>query len=97
MCPGEPGILEAGRVSKDMKLTLHEAGRELFKGRLGNGRVHSYNVGGLPPKEEAKIAHFGQVWRILRWNDEWHGNWTGEYASPEAALDALRAELVAPT
>jgi len=19
---------------------------------------------------------------ILRWNDEWHGNWTGEYATP---------------
>ncbi len=36
------------------------------------------------------------VWRILRWNDEWDGNWTGGYASPEAALDALRAELLAP-
>jgi hypothetical protein len=79
-----------------MKLTLHEAGRENVNGRLESGPVRSYDIGGLPPKEEAKIAHFGHVWRILRWNDEWQGNWTGEYASPEAALDALRAELLAP-
>jgi hypothetical protein len=68
----------------------------MSNGILGGGDVYVYCVGGMPPGENAKIAKFNSSWRILRWNDEWHGNWTGEYSSPEAALDALRQELLAP-
>lgn len=59
------------------------------------GPVSQYRITGLPPGENASIAEFpGHGWRILRWNDEWHGNWTGKFSTPEAALDALREELV---
>jgi len=63
----------------------------LFEG----GQVFQYQVAGLPPGENAFIAefpHFG--WRILRWNEEWHGNWSGSYPTADAALGALREELL---
>jgi hypothetical protein len=40
-----------------------------------------------------QITYFDNAWRILRWNDEWHGNWTGSYPTADAALDRLRNEL----
>jgi len=55
----------------------------------------SYDVDGLPTGEHANIAYRDQAWRFLRWNDSWHGNWTGTYPTPHAALDALREELAA--
>ena len=61
----------------------------------GTGRFFQYRVAGLPPGENAFIAEFPHHgWRILRWNDEWHGNWTGSHESADAALEALREELM---
>jgi hypothetical protein len=54
----------------------------------------SYDVAGLPRGEHAKMAYFKHAWRYLRWNDEWHGNWTGKYPTIESALNALREELL---
>ena len=76
-----------------MRLTLHEAGREIANGQIGRGPVHSYYVGGMPPGEEAKIAQFNHAWRFLRWSKTSHGNWIGEYATAEAALAALQDEI----
>jgi hypothetical protein len=76
-----------------MKLTLHEEGRKIIKGRLGSGSVHTYYVGGLPPGDKAQISHFDHGWRFLHWNETSHGNWSGFYVTPEAALEALREEL----
>jgi len=47
----------------------------------------------MPAGEEAWIAKFNQSWRILRWNETSHGNWTGRYPSAEAALAALHDEI----
>lgn len=61
----------------------------------GTGRVFQYRVAGVPPGENAFIAEFPHHgWRTLRWNAEWHGNWSGSYPSADAALDALREELL---
>ena len=75
------------------KLTLHEAGRTMANGVIGSGPVYVYRVGGMPAGEEAWIAKFNHSWRILRWNETSHGNWTGRYASAEAALAALHDEI----
>jgi hypothetical protein len=75
-----------------MRLTLHEAGRTI-NGIVESGDVYVFLVRGLPPGENAKIALFDGSWRILRWSEEWHGNWTGEYASPDAALAELQEEI----
>jgi hypothetical protein len=76
-----------------LKLTLHEAGRTITNGIIGSGDVYVYSVGGLPRGENAEIALFSGSWRIMRWNDEWHGNWSGEYTSPEAALAELQEDI----
>jgi len=77
-----------------MKLTLQEAGWAGADQADGSARVSEYRVAGLPSGENAKIAEYGQSWRFLRWNDSWHGNWTGNYSTPEAALEALREDLL---
>jgi hypothetical protein len=58
--------------------------------------IHDFDVNGLPAGEHAKIAYFDNAWRFLRWNEDWHGNWTGRYASADAALQALRDEMLTP-
>jgi hypothetical protein len=64
----------------------------------GTGQVFQYSISGLPPGEHAFIAEFPHYgWRILRWNDQWHGNWTGNYPTADAALEALRQEILAAT
>ena len=75
------------------KLTLHEAGHTMTNGVIGSGPVYVYRVGGMPAGEEARIAEFNHSWRILRWNETSHGNWTGRYANAEAALAALHDEI----
>jgi hypothetical protein len=77
-----------------MKLTLQEASGTIKNGTSGSGDLRGYDVTGLPAGECAQIALFNQAWRVLRWNDQWHGNWSGSYSTAEAALDALRKELL---
>ena len=76
-----------------MKLALLASSGTIENGELGDDNIREYDVGGLPPGEHAKIAFVNYAWRILRWNDEWHGNWTGNYPTAESALVALREEL----
>jgi hypothetical protein len=76
-----------------MKLTLEE-GREITKGRLESQLVYNYDVRGLPPGDKAHISHVNHGWRFLHWNEISHGNWSGPYTTPEAALDGLREELL---
>jgi hypothetical protein len=78
-----------------MRLILLEASWKIVKGQLAAADISGYDVSGLPSGEYAKIAFFDHAWRYLRWNDEWHGNWTGQYPTPEAALENLRHELAA--
>jgi hypothetical protein len=78
-----------------MKLTLLKGSRTIKNGKPGSGDVCGFDVNGLPEGEHAKIAFFNHTWRILRWNDEWHGNWTGSYPTPDAAVESLREELLA--
>jgi hypothetical protein len=80
-----------------MRLTLHDAGREVTNGHSGSEPVQSYEVEGLPPGEKASIAQFNRAWRFLRWSETSHGNWSGEYASVEAALAALQDEINSST
>lgn len=77
-----------------MKLALCASSKTIKSGEFGDGDIFGYDVGGLPPGEHAKIAFVNYAWRILRWNDEWHGNWTGNYPTAEVALAALRQELL---
>jgi hypothetical protein len=77
-----------------MRLMLQEAGPTNTNGTTGSGHVYSYAVSGLPSNENAKISYMNDAWRILRWNDAWHGNWSGKYETAEAALDALREEIL---
>ena len=77
-----------------MRLTLQEASGTIKNGTIGSGDLCGYDVSGLPAGECAKIAYFNQAWHVLRWNDEWHGNWSGNYLTAEAALVALREELL---
>ena len=61
------------------------------------GPICSYEITGLPAGEHALIAEFPhQNWRVLRWNDEWHGNWSRSYPSAAAALDALGEQILIP-
>ncbi len=56
-----------------------------------NRRAIQYEVLGLPPGQQAWIAHFpGQMWMLMRaiagkQDDAWHGH----YRTPQAALQAL--------
>ena len=77
-----------------MTLVKHEVAESSRSRVYGRDEVFQYQISGLPPGESALIAEFPQQgWRILRWNDEWHGNWTGSYPSPEAAIEALREQV----
>ena len=77
-----------------MMLTKHEMARIADTSIAGTGPRFQYSISGLPPGEQALIAEFPiRGWRILRWNDEWHGNWAGSYATPEVALEALQEEI----
>jgi len=78
-----------------MKLTLLETSQIVRNGGIGNGNISGYDVVGLPAGHGATIAYFSDAWRFLRWNDQWHGNWTGKFDSAQAALDALREDLLA--
>ena len=78
-----------------MKLTLLETNQVVGNGEMGSGPVSGYEVIGLPAGHGATIAYFSDAWRFIRWNDEWHGNWTGRYDSAQSALDALREDLLA--
>jgi hypothetical protein len=77
-----------------MRLTLIETSRAVRDER--SDEVCGYDVSGLPAGEHAKIAYLYNEWRVLRWNDEWHGNWSGHYANPGAAIEALRDEILMP-
>ena len=77
-----------------MKLALLASSKTIKSGEFGDGDTCKYDVGGLPAGENAKIAFLNHAWRILRWNEEWHGNWTGNYPTAELALVALREELL---
>ena len=75
-------------------LTKHETEWFAKESIEGTGRVRQYRISGLPPGEHALVAEFPhRGWCILRWNDEWHGNWTGEYATADAAIAALSEEI----
>ena len=75
-----------------MSLTL-DNGEQITRGPGISGNAAQYSVAGLPPGENAQIALLDGYWRILRWNDEWHGNWSGEYPSAEAALAELQKDI----
>jgi hypothetical protein len=61
---------------------------------MAGSDANQYSISGLPSGEHAVIAEFPiHGWRILRWNDDWHGNWTGSYPSFDAALAALHKEV----
>jgi hypothetical protein len=75
-----------------MTLTKHEVAQ--IANASGTSRMPQYSVSGLPPGENALIAQFPhRGWALLRWNESWHGNWSGGYASPEAALKALNDQI----
>lgn len=76
-----------------MRLILLEASRAIKNRTRDHQDICGYDVAGLPAGEHAKIAYFNHAWRFLRWNDEWHGNWTGRYVTAEAAVEGLRDEL----
>jgi len=77
-------------------LTKHRMARLTNGSMYEQGCVHQYRISGLPPGEQALIAEFPDLgWRILRWNDDWHGNWSGGYLTADAALAALRELLTA--
>ena len=75
-----------------MSLTLDNDG-QITRGIDAGGHAFQYSVSGLPPGENAQIALLDGCWRILRWNDEWHGNWSGEYPTAEAALAELQKDI----
>ena len=78
-----------------MTLTKHEMAWSSRDGACGTGPLFQYEILGLPAGECAVIAEFPEWgWRILRWNYEWHGNWNGNYPSADAALEALRKEIL---
>jgi hypothetical protein len=68
-----------------MRLTLHEEAQ---------APACVYRVEGMPDGENARIAEFDKSWRVLRWSENWHGNWAGKYDTPEAALTALQDEIL---
>ena len=76
-----------------MKLVLIEASRRGRNERSGRA-IFGYDVSGLPDGHHAEIAYFNRAWRILRWNEDWHGNWRGSYPTVDAALEGLREDLL---
>ena len=78
-----------------MKLTLLETSQIVRNGGMVGGAISGYDVIGLPAGHGATIAFLSNAWRFMRWNDQWHGNWTGRFDTAEAALDALREDLLA--
>ena len=78
-----------------MKLTLLETSQIVRNGGMGSGMISGYDVIGLPAGHGAAIAFLSDAWRFMRWNEQWHGNWTGRFDSAQAALDALREDFLA--
>ena len=75
-------------------LTLHSAaaygsGNDMS----GWGTVYQYKVNGLPVGEQALIAENEHCWQFMRISQRKQGKWTGEYKSPDAALQALEQVL----
>lgn len=59
---------------------------------FANGTPIQYEVRGLPPGQRALIG-YPPYWRVLRITDTAHGEWRGDFDSPEDALAALEREL----
>jgi hypothetical protein len=78
-----------------MKLRLLEKSEIVRNSEIVSGAISGYDVIGLPAGHGATIAFFSDAWRFMRWNEQWHGNWTGRFDTAEAALDALREDLLA--
>lgn len=78
-----------------MKLTIHPTMQFRDGPQItGTGPVIAFRVGGVPNGQQADIATFNQVWRILRVINGVQGEWTGEYATADDALAALERVLV---
>ena len=77
-----------------MTLTKHEMARIAETSNDGTVPSFQYSISGLPPGEQALIAEFPiRGWRILRWNEQSHGNWTGSYSTADKALEALQEQI----
>jgi len=77
--------------------TLHEDAWLRDGPTYKSGQVIAYRVGGMPNGKAARIANFGAPnrddWRIM-WigPDNAQTDWTGNYATVEAALAALEQD-----
>jgi hypothetical protein len=56
-------------------------------------RTIEYEVVGLPPGHEARIALFDDRWKIIHSDNGTRGEWVGSYESAAAALAALQEAL----
>jgi hypothetical protein len=52
-----------------------------------------YEVVGLPPGHEARIALFDDRWKIIHSDSGTRGEWVGPYQTAAAALAALQEAL----
>jgi hypothetical protein len=78
-----------------MPLTLKPSSTTDDGQEMGTGTIVVYDVMGLPPGEQAKIATFDsrRTWQIMRIRNDAMKDWVGDHASPEAALEHLRRQI----
>ena|ERR1700730_13162389 len=78
-----------------LMLKLHEVARSGIGSDLSRwDHIYKYEVQGMPLGEEAFIAEIDHRWQLLRVSQgKKVGDWTGDYDSPEAALQGLEKSL----
>jgi hypothetical protein len=64
----------------------------IYDGYL-DGELIVYTVNGLPPEECALVAAINQRWKFLRAMNA-RAEWTGNFATAEEALSALRRHII---
>jgi len=77
----------------EITLTKRETGRSHTGPVIGTGPVIRYAVNGMPEGETADLADFGGRWRILRTQNGFQGEWTGDYGTADDALAALQKRM----
>jgi hypothetical protein len=87
--------VHAGKASNASRIVLTK--RPIGWSRQGSvafsGPVFQYEADGMPAGEKALISEFNRRWRVMRVKDGIGGDWTGDYADPDEAMNALSREL----
>lgn len=79
--------------SSTRRLSLVPKASTGSRGRMSSDDVLAYEVTGLPANLAIDIAEMDGRWQLLVVRDGVHGDWQGDFESPDDALAAIEREL----